>query len=423
MKQLSTILNRFKFAVEKGFLYIFGSRIINRIVRFATSVVIIRLLSKETFGSYSYAMNILDFFLLLSGLGVVSSILQFCSEKKALKDKLPYLKYGFEIGFSFNLLLALSIIVFTRVFELPVKGSSDILLYLSLIPAFTVFFEIMGAFFRSNLQNKEFSYLGISNIFVYFLGTVIGGYLFKVYGIIAGRYIALIIAILIGFKFLRKEVAALKDTYLPIKKEKIEFLKYSIVVTLTNSISQILFLLDIFLIGIIIKEEAVVASYRTATLIPFALTFIPKSVMTFAYPYFAQNMKNKNKIKRYFLEMQRYLVILNLAISLILIIFAPLIIKILFGSQYLDSVISFRILSLGYFFAGSFRIPAGNVLASIRKVKINLYNSIASGILNILLDIVLIIKYGSVGAAIATTSIFLVSSIISNGYLLSYLKK
>jgi len=73
--------------------------------------------------------------------------------------------------------------------------------------------------------------------------------------------------------------------------------------------------------------------------------------------------------------------------------------------------------------AGSFRIPAGNVIASVRKVKINLYNSILSGVLNILLDIVLIYKFGSIGAAIATTSIFIISSIISNVYLFIYFKK
>ena len=184
-----------------------------------------------------------------------------------------------------------------------------------------------------------------------------------------------------------------------------------------------MYLLDIFLIGIILKEEEIVASYKTATLIPFTLTFIPLSVMIFAYPYFAKNFKDTGKVKNHFYEMQKYLIILNLIISSILVIFAPLIIKTIFGSQYLDSIVPFRILSIGYFIAGSFRIPAGNVIASIRKVKINLYNSILSGVLNILLDIVLIYKLRSTGAAIATTSIFIISSVISNTYLFIYFKK
>jgi O-antigen/teichoic acid export membrane protein len=420
---MKTIIDKLNFIIKKGFLHIFGSTVINRIIRFATSIIIVRLLSKETFGSFSYAMNILEFFLLLNGLGVVPAILQFCSEKKDVRDKLPFLKYGLKVGISFNFLIGISIIVFTSFFELPVKGSDEILFYLALVPVFIVIFEIMGSYLRANFKNREYSYLNVSNTLVYFLGTIIGGYLFKVYGIIAGRYFAFMLAILIGIRFLKSETKVLKKIESPISKEKREFLKYSIVITLTNSISHILYLLDIFLIGMILREETVVASYKTATLIPFALTFIPLSVMIFAYPYFAKNFQDRSKVKSYFYEMQKYLIVLNLAISSVLIIFAPFIIKTIFGSQYLDSVAPFRILSIGYFIAGSFRIPAGNVLASIRKVKINLYNSILSGVLNILLDIILIYKFGSIGAAIATTSIFIISSIISNTYLFIDLKR
>ena len=82
----------------------------------------------------------------------------------------------------------------------------------------------------------------------------------------------------------------------------------------------------------------------------------------------------------------------------------------------------FRILSLGYLIAATFRIPAGNVIASLRKVKVNFYNSIVSGSANVVLDIILIKRYGSNGAAIATVLIFIISSIISNIYLRKYLK-
>jgi Na+-driven multidrug efflux pump len=55
-------------------------------------------------------------------------------------------------------------------------------------------------------------------------------------------------------------------------------------------------------------------------------------------------------------------------------------------------------------------------------VKVNFYNSIVSGSANVVLDIILIKRYGSNGAAIATVLIFIISSIISNIYLRKYLK-
>jgi O-antigen/teichoic acid export membrane protein len=129
------------------------------------------------------------------------------------------------------------------------------------------------------------------------------------------------------------------------------------------------------------------------------------------------------KVRDNYFKMQKYLLILNLAISLPLIIFAPLIIKIVFGEAYLDAVVPFRLLSVGYFIVGSFRIPAGNIILSMKKVKINFYNALISGILNIILDVVLILKYGVIGAATATVIIFVISSLISNGYLFIYFKQ
>ena len=66
-------------------------------------------------------------------------------------------------------------------------------------------------------------------------------------------------------------------------------------------------------------------------------------------------------------------------ISFVLIIFAQLIIRIVFVVEYMDSVLPFRILSFGYLIAGTFRIPGGNIIANLKKVKANFYNSIISG--------------------------------------------
>ena len=73
--------------------------------------------------------------------------------------------------------------------------------------------------------------------------------------------------------------------------------------------------------------------------------------------------------------------------------------------------------------SATLRIPAGNILSMIRKVKVNLYISIISGIANIILDIVLIKLWGSVGAAIATILVVIISSVIAVNYLIIYLYK
>ena len=79
---------------------------------------------------------------------------------------------------------------------------------------------------------------------------------------------------------------------------------------LNNSISQLVYLADLFIIGILIKDVNMIASYKAATILPFALNFIPISLMTFVYPYFAKNKDDKVWIKEKLLLMQKYLILL-----------------------------------------------------------------------------------------------------------------
>ncbi|AEX85656.1 membrane protein involved in the export of O-antigen and teichoic acid [Marinitoga piezophila KA3] len=409
---------------KKGFFHIFFSNVFNKIIQFLTSIVIVKFLTKEEYGIFSYAMNILSLFLILNGLGVTSGFLQFGSE--SYKDKnlqKSYFKYALTVGILFNFLISFAIFIYSQFFSLPIKGSIVVLKYMSLIPIITIIYELIQTYYRVNLRNKIYSYTYSLNTFLYFILSIIGAYYLKINGIILGRYFAYIIAILFSIWYLKDDIRDIFYIKYPQKNLRVDFFKYSFVSSLTNSISSILYLIDTFLVGLIIKNAEITASYKAATLIPFALNFIPLSVMTFAYPYIVQNNKDKAYLKKYYFKLKKYLLLLNSLISLFLILFAPFIIKIMFRSDYTDSVLPFQILSFGYFIAGSFRIPNGNFIAAIKKLKVNLIVSIISGSANIILDIILIYYYGSTGAAVATVGVFVISSLLSELYLWRYFKK
>ena len=112
----------------------------------------------------------------------------------------------------------------------------------------------------------------------------------------------------------------------------------------------------------------------------------------------------------------------NFLISIALVVLAPIIVPLVFGSQYRDAVYVFQVLSVGYFFSATFRVPSGNLLVVLKKLKFNLYVCIASGFLNILLDIWFINLWGSVGAAYATLIIYIFSGLCSTLYLQKLLR-
>lgn len=399
---------------DRGFFHIFFADVTNKFVSFFTIFALVRILSKQTYGEWSYALNVINIILLFQGMGSVPALLQYCSSAQSTPQIHSYFKFGIRVGLVSNIVLAVITFYIACFIPLPVEGSNRILLYLALLPLITIVFESILMYLRSTFQNKSFSFLNVMNTILFFFGSVIGGLLFNVVGVVLGRYFAYSASIGGAIKSIKSEIQDIVKAKELEYTEKKGFLKFGIIAMLTNSISSMLYLIDIQLIGLILKNAEIVASYQTATMIPFAFNFIPLAIMTFSYPYFAKNWNNLNWVISGYRSLLKYLIPLNLAISGGLFIVAPVIVPLIFGAQYADSVVPFRILSLGYFIAGTFRIPAGNILASIRLIHINFFNSIICGILNIILDILLIPIYGTIGAALTTVSIFVISSIISN---------
>lgn len=415
-----------KKALSKGLFSILSSQVLNKLIQFISSIVLIRILSKPVYGIWTYAYNTLNMFILLQGLGLSIGVLQFVSATDDPEKKKTYLLYGLKFGARINILLAAIIGIISFFIPLNIEASTPIFRALLFIPLFVGFFESIQNYLRGSLQNNLFSLNNVINSTLFLGLSVLGVLFFGVYGIVAGRYLAYVFCLLGILVFQRRhifsEINQHKDHQLS-KDEKKQIFRFSIVSSLTGSISALLYLLDTFLVGLIIPKEEVVASYKTATQIPFALTFIPSSVMVFAYPYFVKMKENIKSLKKYTIAVSGGLIVLNAAISAFLFFFAEFIITLVFGPEYKDSVVPFRILAIGYFFAGSFRIPFGNILASIRKVKVNLIIAIISGICNIVLDVVLILNFGANGAAVATVGVFIISSLLSGAYLFYYLHR
>lgn len=408
--------------INKGFFHIFGSNVLNQIIGFASSIFLVRLLTKSDYGLFSYAQNILSFFLLFNGLGATAGILQFASETDINEKKYSIIKYGTQFGLLFNVLVAIIMLLYSKLISFEIQGSSEILSSMFLLPLLFFVFQVIQVQFRVFLENKKFSFVTSFNTFIVFVLSIIGALLFSVKGIVLFRYIAYSITIITGILIIRQDSIKIFKSEQLQRNIKKQILKFSAISSFNNAISQMLYIIDIFLIGIIIADESIIASYKTATLIPFALKFIPSTIMVFVYPYFAKNNTDKVWVREKYLMLTKGLAIFNLTISVILFLFAPFIIRLIFGIEYLDAVVPFRILSVGYFVAGTFRIPAGNVLVMMRQVKFGLYLAVATGIFNIVLDVILIKNFGSNGAAVATVSVYIFTSIIGVWYLLRKLK-
>ncbi len=411
-------------AARTGFGHIFGANTINQVFAFASNFILIRILSKGEYGIYSYAFNIYSFFALAIGFGMESACMQVCSEKmKGNGDADRNMRFGILFGSGFNLILGVFIILGALFLPLPLAGVAEVLWLFALMPFVTSLFNLAQTYFRYQLMNVEYSKCSVLNTALILAGSVAGAVLLKTPGLIVFREAAMLVTVLLAVWIYRFPLARILKAAQISVREKIDMLKIAAISMLNIATGQLLYLIDVFLIGMLISDELVVASYKTATIVPNALLFIPTALVVYIYPYFAQKQDDKVWVKEKYFLLLKYFGLFNILVSVMLIILAPLIIRILFGAQYLDAVTAFRILSLSYFFSATFRKTTGNILVTQRKLHVNFWIGVMEGVLNIISNWFLILFMGAVGAAVTTLIICVVSSAVSVGYFVTYLNK
>lgn len=404
---------------DKGFFHIFGSSVINKIIQFCSGIFIVRILSKTDFGIFTYSQNLISFFLLMNGFGILNGLLQFGTKNITTNEKNTILKHSIKVCIFSNILITLSIILYSQFGTFKLSEAKNVFLFMSFYPVTNILVELIQIKNRIDLENKKMALNTNINTALNLLFMIILGKIYGVYGVIVGKYMANIATVIYSFSSIKEVIISWSEIKELRNEEKNKILKFSGISMLNNGISQLLYIIDVFLIGIILGNTDVIASYKTATLIPFALNFIPLSIMTYMYPYFSKNFEDLEYLSKKYLSLVKWMILLNILIALFLLVFSKYIVLIVFGEQYLESMRVFQILAIGYFFAASFRIPAGNLLAAIGAINFNFYTTIFCGVLNIVLDIYFIKIYGSIGAAFATLIIFIISGIMGNCFIYS----
>ncbi|MGN0380147.1 MAG: lipopolysaccharide biosynthesis protein [Butyrivibrio sp.] len=412
-------LNKLK---RTGFFHVFVGSVVNKIISFMSSVILVRLLTKSEYGVFTYAWNIYSIVLLVNGMGIESGALQIASEHG---DDSSYInkiiKFSSKFGMLFDVLLIIILLCVGIFVPMPIGDANKILVLTCLLPVFQLLYNLTIVSLRVQKKNREFAFLSVVNSILTLLMSVVGAIYFRANGLILGHYISLSVSVLIALKLLKVIVYRCEGEIE--RNEKKAILKVSAISMCNNALSQLLYLLDVFVIGVIVADESVLASYKIATTIPIALSFIPTACVTYVYPYFAEHRQDGKWCLRHFKQIVLGMGVLNGIISTILFIFAPFVIKVFFGAKYLDAVPVFRVLSINYFLSGTFRIIPGNLLVTQRKLTYNLLVSVISGIVNILSDVIFIRWLGSMGAALATVLVVMISGIMNTSYLIYTFKK
>lgn len=404
------MLNKLMAKLRGDFALVLAANIFSYFIAFSGSVIFVRLLGKTEFGLYTFAFGIVSLFLLVNGFGAASGVLQYVSRAKSEQERLGYLHFAFKSGALFNLLISLLIIGYALLMPLPIPRARPILLAMALFPVGRLYIDIFQAYLRATQQNKLQARFLIVNNCVLLAANVIGIACFKLYGLVYFTYIGyLLMFVVSSWKFKLPNLFSRSSEF---KINIRQFVSYSFFTTLSNAFSGLLFVLDTIIISYIVKDPQLLATYRVATIIPFAINFIPNIAVNYYYPEFAKNAHNPSQIRKLARFVAKRMFIFSAVVSLMLILLAKPLLLLIFGNSYADSVVPFQIISFGYWIIATFRTVNGNILAALGKAKLSFYLTFIILLVNIAVTYWMVAKYSIVGAASAIVLMYIFSSLV-----------
>lgn len=412
---LSLIVRKLRLLFDKGFFHIFGSNVVNKVVSFAVSILIVRILTKDDYGILSYANNLYTIAILFSGLGILGGMFQFCAEIRPAEEKKSYYLYGALSGVAVNAILALVMIAVGFGIRMPIWEAGKYLAMLGPMTILDFMTEYCATVLRTKRLNKEFAALRNISTISSLLMTCLGAYVGGISGSIVGRYLSYALGLSYALVIFRCLGLSLRGAGLPTKDQKRCLWRFSLPTCASAMLNQMVLLIDVFVIGLVSQSALVVSSYKVATMLPEGFLFIPASLMLFVTPYFAEH----NRDKKWFSQRSKQVLVatasLMVPLALVLIAFAPQCVSLLWGDQYLDAAPAFRIIAASLLFS-PLRSVSIYLLTTLRKVKFNFIVSIATLIINIVSVALLAPAFGSVGAASATLISVMASAFISLRY-------
>lgn len=380
-------------------------RVIQMALTFITTFLIARYLGPSKYGSIAYTFTYVAFFVQVCALGTNEVLVKELLDKKERNNEIVGTMIIFRLLASFISIGLIYIISF-------VLYHNRTLIILSIIQSFSLIFQAFECiiyFYQSRLlANKT----ALINIIAYSLTSI-----FRILGLIINRDVKwfafavsldyLVIAVLLVIIYFKDgnklsfSITIGKD----ILKNSWHYLFANILIAIYSQA-------DKFLLGKILGEESV-GYYSAATQLCNAWPFVLVAIIDSARPIIIELFnEDKNKYYKRIKQLYASIFYIGVLVALIFTIFSDLIIKIIYGLDYMDSSLVLKIASWNTIFA-YFGVSRTIWMQCEDKLKYEKTLALIGAIVNVILNYVLIKTVGLIGAAISLTLTQIITNLIS----------
>ena len=373
--------------------------------------VLTRFLEKSDFGLMALIMFVLGFTDLFTDMGLTSAILH---RQKITRKEYASL-YWFNIGFSFLLygILVLISPLIATFYEEPRLANLIPLLGLNILAS------AVGRIFKTmEAKDLKFKSISIFEIISAVLSLVLAIILAaNNYGVLSLVYSALlqyVLQNLLYFIFGLKKYGLL--FHYRFEETKI-FLKIGVYQVGGQVINYFNRDLDILIIGKAFGPN-ILGGYSLAKQLIYRPTQILNPIFTkVAGPVLAKLQFDIVELKKNYLKFLNYVMSVNIPVYLIIIIFAPIIVEIFYGTGYENIVLLVRIMSV-YMLFRAIGNPIGSLVIATGRTDIEFYwNLIALFVLPIA---IIIGSYYSIEMVVVAMSLSMFILLVPSWYFLVY---
>lgn len=407
-----SLINRLQKQLVKlwrgGAFHILVGSFLTKFVVFFGAIFLVRVLSKASYGVLTYIENIYGYIYLFAGMGLSNAILRYLILRKENKEKFGYYRYALTKGTIFNIVLVIVVSLFFLFYphQNEFISAKWLLLLMFLTLPFQFLFDSNLLTYRAMFDNKRFAIIAFMTTLILIIVRFLGAVLYDLLGVVVTNVSLYLlfgfVLIVLSHRLYFKEI----KPYKLLKAERKEVNDYSIQYMITNGIWAAFMLNDIFLLGFLTGNANVVADYKVAYVLPGVLSIVSSAVGIFVGPYFVKNEANNQWIWKNYNKTILVLGSLITPIVIFMFLYSNSIITIVYGAEYQSIVLIMRLLLIAATINSIFRFTTAHLLASMGQIKINKVVSIFGIILQIVLNIILIPEYGSVGAAFTSIVVY-----------------
>ena len=408
---LDNILNIFNpnsfFRYLKNTSWLFTEQLIKIFAGFFVGIWVARFMGPTQFGIYSYSLAFVALFSAFPKLGLDAIVV-----KKLLENREFQAKY---ISTAFWLKLSSSLLTIFIIFIIVQFTSNDKLtnLYILIISLGLIFqsFEVVDFYFQAKVLSK---YTSLCKIIQITLSTILKVLLLTIKAkLIYFILITLLDQIFLGYLYFysfKKNSSLSIFKCFCLKKAK-EMLKISWPLIISG-ISVLAYMrVDQIMIKEIVGDRAV-GIYSVAAKISEVFYIIPTVITTSLFPAII-SAKDKNTIiyNTRLKQLFKLLSFISLSLAIPVSLLSDWIVRLLFGPQYIEAapILSIHIWAI---IAVSYLLSSGKYMIAENLTKLILQRNLIGAILNILLNFILIPKFGLKGAAYSFVISFFFSGLL-----------